>query len=181
MVKAMRYSWLGNIIGDCHFFVPTKAFLKREDVPDNVITYEEFVELDWVKKVIDRSLRRWEVLDYAETVYSAGKRLRENIGPESIRTEVGAIRTKIEALYASIETSSRTLEYANVPQDILATYDNSDIAVLLKEANYAIYRQNKYRDLFEVIDFKQLGHELERGNPEAKRLVTAMQLEQFYD
>ena len=174
--------WIENVMSKVVAFVPTKGFLSRE-TPDNVLTYEELMETPEYESMKKR-LAGWHVSVDVRNQLRAAIRALERFSaseiPSSTADLVRKARNEVcslnEQCASALEFLDKPVSTSSIPKDF--TVDES-ITAALKEANAMLRILVVHSDLFAAIDFNLLENAIKLGNPEAKRLVCAMNLEQF--
>lgn len=182
IVDSKENFWLDKMFAKVKTFVPSRGFLSRE-TPDNVMAYDDFIESDEYVKMLE-SVKGWHISQETVTTMYAGIRTLDRFTtgrlPESVAAEVRVARDTLEKLLTRTQHAKEAMRISfdttAIPKDL--TVDDA-ITYALGKASTALHLLVKNEDLFSVIDFKTLARALAAENPEAKRLVCAMNLEQY--
>lgn len=172
--------WVGEL-ADYRCFVPTKSLKYRQLPDDSVVMLEDFMKTQKYEQTV-RKLAGAEVDD--ETIRTLLKALRSievHEGPQSVLDWEEEVAEKVSSLIDVIKHAKERVSAVE------KTYGKQTLPIVrlegideaLKESNRLIVFLERNRDLFKVIDFKRLNRELEEGNPEATRLLFAMNLGQY--
>lgn len=186
MVPSLRHKALYSLMKQGtknHYFVPTKAFEKRiDEMPGNVYEHEDFLEDEEVQTWIRRSFSGMEITKEQAQMLRAASNVLPNSSrklPPELIEELENVRSKIMgyANYANQALLHQAL-YGQF-KDLVTEQPVYDFTPGLKRLNAVVYTLNRYENTFALFDFPLLKTQVAAGNPEAKRLVMMMQLEQF--
>lgn len=182
-VPEARYKFLGDVFRDHFFFVPTKNFEKRmEEMPGNVYTYEEFMLEEENKAKIAATFYGFDLQPHTEVMLGKAYEAMEvstHTLPAAITERISAAGEKVGKLWTRARRTQHRQEKYGKYANLFGFENFEDVTPALKEVNDILYVLHKYEHTFKAIDFRRLKEQLEKDNPEAKRLVIAMQLEQF--
>lgn len=173
--------WVGMLDGT-QAFVPTKSLKYRQIEEGCVIQMADYLETRDAKRALEGL--RGAFTDDA-TMYTLRKAFKvtecQTSLPQSVQEWVDSTRKELDALWTVAGDAKEVLKSieeetgkSTVPDLPLEGVDEA-----LKEANRLYVFLEKNLNLFKVVDFDRVVREHKEGNPEAMRLVFAMQLEQY--
>lgn len=180
-----EHSWLRGVSRRRLVMLSDKA-RKRSDLEGFFIPLADFVESSEGQQLA-RSFHGIRELTFMGAVEAALRQVykvqREFSLPAELAATSCALESELEGMENALNRACNFSSRGEVTAEMLDAvgFEVQDLGVeaKLKEVNSLLYVINKYENLFKVVDFGELDMQLRNDNPEAKRLVAAMGLEQF--